>query len=164
MESTPISVRSPVADSDDGTKKIESVDVGPHISLKKRIERAVGKKKHLAEIEKDRRLIEAAIATEHRVISLDDLVGSFLRDHSSKLPEVQQICWVNPCTPVEHAIAWLEAGRRPIGLELSDMRDRRRTDDAASSIRRYECCLRDGLAGSPCNGTMKFYERLRAGP
>jgi hypothetical protein len=90
-------------------KKIESVDIGPHFSLKKRIEREIGKK-YLVEVEKDRRLIEAAIATEQRVVSLDDLVREILRDHSAKLSEVQSICWVNPCTPDEQAVAWLESG------------------------------------------------------
>jgi hypothetical protein len=91
-------------------KKIESVDVSLHVALRQRIERAVGNKKYRTAIEKDRRLIEAALATEQRVISLDDLVREYLRDHSAKLPEVRSICWVNPCTLEEHAVAWLEAG------------------------------------------------------
>ncbi len=90
-------------------KKVQSVDVSPHFSLKKRIEREVGKK-YLADVEKDRRLIEAALATEQRVASLDDLVREYLRDHHTKLTEVRSICWVNPCAPEERAIAWLQAG------------------------------------------------------
>jgi hypothetical protein len=55
-------------------------------------------------------LIEAALATDERVASLDDKVRRHLQDHCSKLPEVATICWVNPSNPDERVIAWLESG------------------------------------------------------
>jgi hypothetical protein len=91
-------------------RKLENIEVSPHPSLERRIERAVADKYLAAIIEKDRRLIEAALEAEKRVISLDDHVRKHLRDHHAKLPEVRSICWVNPCTPEEQAIAWLESG------------------------------------------------------
>jgi hypothetical protein len=91
-------------------RKLVFIEVAPHLSLEKRIERAVLNKYLAAIIEKDRRLIEAALVTEKRVISLDDHVRKHLRDHHSKLTEVRSICWVNPCTPEEQVLAWLEAG------------------------------------------------------
>ena len=45
-------------------KKIEFVEVAPHLSLEKRIERAVVNDLLAAIIDKDRRLIEAALVTE----------------------------------------------------------------------------------------------------
>jgi hypothetical protein len=91
-------------------KKIEFVEVAPHLTLEKRIERAVIDSHLTAIIDKDRRLIEAALVTEERVISLDDHVRRHLQDHVARLPEVRSICWVNPCTTDEKAVAWLEEG------------------------------------------------------
>src|SRR5437016_1351946 len=76
-------------------RKVEFIEVASHLSLEKRIERAVVDKYLAVIIEKDRRLIEAALAAEKRVISLDDHVRKHLRDHRSKLPELRPICWVN---------------------------------------------------------------------
>lgn len=94
-------------------KLIKFVEVAPHLSLERRIERAVVNTYLAAIIDKDRRLIEAALVTEQRVISLDDHVRRHLQDHIAKLPEVRSICWVNPCTPDEQAIPWLESGAPP---------------------------------------------------
>jgi len=61
-------------------------------------------------MEKDRHWIEAALATDKRVASLDDRVRQHFRDRASKLSEVLSICWVNPNMPHEASIAWLESG------------------------------------------------------
>jgi hypothetical protein len=91
-------------------KKLEMIEIPSHHSLEKRIKLAVADKRVVAIIEKDRRLIEAALATDERVASLDDEVRDCLRDHCSKLPEVASVCWVNPKNPTEGAVAWLESG------------------------------------------------------
>ncbi len=91
-------------------KKLEMVEVPSHLSLERRIKLAVADKRVVAIIEKDRRLIEAALAADQRVASLDDVVRKHLQDHRSKLPEAASICWVNPNTPAERVIAWLESG------------------------------------------------------
>lgn len=105
-------------------RKIEFLEVASHLSLERRIERTVADKYLAAIIEKDRRLIEAALVTEKRVVSLDDHVRKHLRDHCHQLSEVRSICWVNPCTPEEQVIAWLKAGApadrsRTLGYEQS---------------------------------------------
>ena len=91
-------------------RKLEFLAIAPHLSLERRIERAVADKDLAAIIEKDRRLIEAALVAEKCVVSPDDHVRKHLRDHCSRLPEVGSICWVNPCTAGELAVAWLQAG------------------------------------------------------
>ncbi len=106
---------SPVSHADGGTsmvarKRIEFIEVAPHLTLEKRVTRAVADAFLTAIIDKDRRLIEAALVTEKRVTSLDDHVRRHLQDQISQWPEVRSICWVNPCTPEEKAIAWLESG------------------------------------------------------
>jgi hypothetical protein len=91
-------------------RKVVFIEVAAHLSLEKRITRVESNEALAAVMEKDRRLIEAALVTEERVISLDDRMREHLRDHVAKLSEVGSICWVNPCRSEEGAVAWLEAG------------------------------------------------------
>ena len=91
-------------------KKLEIVKVPSDRSLEKRIELIVAAKRVVALIEKDRHLLEAALATDQRIASLDDEVRMHLQVHRSRLPEVARICWVNPDARAERAVAWLESG------------------------------------------------------
>lgn len=91
-------------------RKVVFVEIASHLSLEKRITRVESNKVLVAMMEKDRRLIEAALVTDERVISLDDRMRKHLQDHVAKLPELRSICWVNPCSPEEDVAAWLEAG------------------------------------------------------
>ena len=91
-------------------KKMEFVTVDPHLTLEKRIERAVVDAHLAAIIDKARRLIEAALVTEERVISLDDHVRRHLQDHVAQLPGVRSICWVNPSMSDEQAVDRLDEG------------------------------------------------------
>jgi hypothetical protein len=91
-------------------KKIEFIEVAPHLSLEKRVARAVADVHIAAIIEKDRRLIEAALLTDRRVVALDAAVRKHLQAHVSSLPEIRSICWVNLSMPEEQAVAWLKAG------------------------------------------------------
>jgi hypothetical protein len=91
-------------------KKIEMVEVPSDLSLEKWIKLIVAGKRIVAIIENDSHLIEAALATDQRVASLDDEVRASLQVHHATLPGVASICWVNPNTPAERVIAWLESG------------------------------------------------------
>ncbi len=91
-------------------KKIAMVEVTPEHSLKKRFTRAERDKSVAAILEKDRCLIEAALATEQRVASLDDQVRGHLQATVLTLLEVAAICWVNPAKPEERCIDWLNSG------------------------------------------------------
>jgi hypothetical protein len=91
-------------------KKIDPVVVPSGFLLEKRIKRSVRDSTVVAIIEKDLRLIEAAIVTDKRVISLDEQVRRHLQAHRSELPEVCSVCWVNPNNLDEEVLAWLEHG------------------------------------------------------
>jgi hypothetical protein len=91
-------------------KKIEMVEVASYHAIERRIKLIVADKRVAAIIEKDRRLIEAALAADQRVASLDNEVRKQLQDHRAKLHEVASICWVNPNIPAEGVIPWLESG------------------------------------------------------
>jgi hypothetical protein len=66
--------------------------------------------KQMATMEEDCHLIEAALASDERITSLDDEVRALFRTHHSSIPGVGTICWVNPDEPDETALPWLKAG------------------------------------------------------
>jgi hypothetical protein len=91
-------------------KKIEGVEIPPHRSLKNRIAGVATSAAIAANLEKDRPLIEAALATDQRIASLDDRVRNHLKKHARNLSELASICWVNPDKIDEGVVAWLERG------------------------------------------------------
>ncbi len=91
-------------------KKIEWAEIAQQDSLQERIARALSDKSVAAIVEKDRHLVEASLRTDRRIVSLDNRVRNHLKDHSSLLSEVASICWVNPNSPDEAVIVWLESG------------------------------------------------------
>jgi len=91
-------------------KKIAILEISADRSLQKRIAGAEPDAAIAAILEKDRPLIEAALATDQRVASLDDQVRTHLKKRVPNLTELASICWVNPSKPDEMTIAWLEAG------------------------------------------------------
>jgi hypothetical protein len=91
-------------------KKIEIFEISLDQSLQERIAGPEPDTPIAAILEKDRHLIEAAIATDERIASLDDRVRSHLRERARSLGEVASICWVNPEKPNDRAVSWLEQG------------------------------------------------------
>ncbi len=91
-------------------RKVELVEIAARHSLETRIIRAELDEPVAAAIQKDRHLIEAALATDKRVASLDDRVRQHLRNHATKFSEALSICWINPNMPDEASTAWLESG------------------------------------------------------
>jgi hypothetical protein len=79
-------------------------------SLEERVARSTADVPLRAIMLKDRHLLEAALAADERVLSNDDRVRHQLREHIESLHELKAIHWVNPCTPDEAAVAWLEQG------------------------------------------------------
>lgn len=62
---------------------------------------------------KDIRLIDAALATDKIVISLDERVRKLFAKAAEQVNELKDIIWVNPAKPEEQAIIWLENGAEP---------------------------------------------------
>ena len=59
---------------------------------------------------KDCRLIEAAIARERRVVSLDVVARKLFSAASHNIEEIKDVIWVNPVTDSEQVMAWLKEG------------------------------------------------------
>lgn len=61
---------------------------------------------------KDCRLIEAALATDKNVVSLDDKVRRHFSTICPQINEIQDIVWVNPAKLEENAVKWLNEGAK----------------------------------------------------
>ena len=73
---------------------------------------------------KDACLIEAALATDRTVASLDESVRSLFRRAAGQVGELRAIVWVNPELEEDEPIPWLERGAlaepdRMLGYALS---------------------------------------------
>ena len=64
-------------------------------------------------IEKDFHLLQAALATDQTVISLDGTIRRLFGRASLQVGEIRGIIWVNPDKAEEQPIAWLQNGAPP---------------------------------------------------
>jgi len=88
------------------------VNIAINSDLWKQIESIAANDNECWEMTKDLRLIEAALATDKIVISLDDNTARTLFSRASnKVNELQHIVWVNPDKiETEKPIEWLKNG------------------------------------------------------
>jgi hypothetical protein len=91
-------------------KKLVCIEVPIDDQLWKKIEDSVDLDKDRYEMVKDLRLLEAAIATDKTIISLDNKVRKLFKRAASEAVELESIVWVNPGIPEEKVISWLENG------------------------------------------------------
>jgi hypothetical protein len=74
---------------------------------------------------KDLRLVEAAIATDRTVISLDNKVRKCFAKAAVQVDELRDIIWVNPAQIEEKPLDWLHNGAEPeiersLGFQKAD--------------------------------------------
>ncbi|WP_017718303.1 hypothetical protein [Kamptonema formosum] len=92
-------------------KKLEyRADIQTNEELWKQIEGTAGLDSEREAMFKDFHLIEAALATDKTVISLDERVRRLFGQAAGLVPEIRDIVWVNPDRPEEEPIEWLRAG------------------------------------------------------
>jgi hypothetical protein len=102
-------------------RKLYIADVSPNDRLRDKIIRAAAIAKHREAMLKDTHLIEAAIATDRIIVSLDETVRVLFKVASQRVGELRVIMWANPDQPEERCVIWLEAGakterRRQLGF------------------------------------------------
>jgi len=83
--------------------------------LRDKVERSIVEMKEndREAIRKDFRLIEAAIATDRIVISLDETARALFAAAVRSVGKLKNIVWVNPSRPGEELILWLANGAKP---------------------------------------------------
>jgi len=94
-------------------KKLDLVhDVTDNELLDKVMRTATNQKDREAML-KDFCLIEAAMATDQTVISLDEEARNLFAEAARAVGELRSIVWVNPAEPTEQSMSWLESGAKP---------------------------------------------------
>ena len=99
----------------DARRKIDRIiDPPENENLCTKIVNTTRRKKQRENVEKDLHLLQAALATDQTVISLDETVRGLFKRASQQVGEIRNIIWVNPDkTTEEHPIPWLQNGAPP---------------------------------------------------
>ena len=95
-------------------RKLVTLQETPNPALKRKIERTIevaGKRKAML---KDAHLLEASLATDQIVVSLDDSARELFRNASAKITELRKITWVNPVPAANETSQWLRRGAKPV--------------------------------------------------
>ena len=83
-------------------------------ALYDKIEATATRERDLEALQKDFHLLQAALATDQTVISLDETIRQFFKQAARRVSEIRNITWVNPDrTAEEQPITWLQSGAPP---------------------------------------------------
>jgi hypothetical protein len=91
-------------------RKVIHVSPTPHVHVRALIQKLPVSEAQREEIRKDVHLIEAAIQTDHTIISSDERARAPFREIARRVPSIRQVVWVNPTREEEDAIVWLKKG------------------------------------------------------
>ena len=91
-------------------KKIDRIDSPKDKTLRIKITRAAVNQKQQEAMLKDVHLIEAALSKGMRVAALDETVRGCFRSLSGPVSSLRSICWINPDSPEEEPLEWLQSG------------------------------------------------------
>lgn len=94
-------------------RKLFFVAVDSGNDLRSRIEDVASSKKDREAMLKDCLLIEAAMATDQTIISLDEIVRRLFALASPNVRALREIVWVNPDNVDEQPVEWLRKGAKP---------------------------------------------------
>jgi hypothetical protein len=94
-----------------GKKRLVKIDPPLDEELWSEIPDTAVSEKQRGEMIKDILLLEAALETDRRVISLDDNTArKYFARAAKTIPKLREIVWVNPDKPKEKPIEWLREG------------------------------------------------------
>ena len=93
-------------------RKLHIIEVAPDDNLREKISRVAARTQDGEAMLKDAHLIEAAIATDRIVISLDETARVLYIAAALRVGEIRRILWANPDKIEEACIGWLEGGAR----------------------------------------------------
>lgn len=75
--------------------------------LRQRIQSVAENRDQWAELEKDCLLVEAALATNRIVISLDETARNLFRHAAMKVGQLREVLWANPADEKEEVEMWI---------------------------------------------------------
>ncbi len=98
----------------DARRRIDRIDPPKDTELRDKVTNTTNDENEIEATEKDFHLLQAALATDRIVISLDETIRQLFARASQRVGEIQGIIWVNPDrTAEEQPIAWLQGGALP---------------------------------------------------
>ena len=99
----------------DARRKIDRIiDPPENENLCTKIVNTARSERQNEDIEKDFHLLQAALATDQTIVSLDETIRRLFGRASQSVGEIRNIIWVNPDrTAEEQPIAWLQNGAPP---------------------------------------------------
>ena len=97
----------------DARKKINRIDPPEDEELQAKVTTTTNNTDEIEAIQKDFHLLQAALATDQTVISLDETVRQLFKQASQQVGEIRNIIWVNPDRTEEQPITWLQNGAPP---------------------------------------------------
>ena len=105
-------------------KRLQIVPVGPDFALREKLDSVAHSDNARDAMYKDACLVEAALATDRIVASLDERVRALFGQAANRVGELRAIVWVNPELQEETPLLWLRNGapaepERVLGYALS---------------------------------------------
>ena len=95
-------------------KKVCRVNVPADEELRNKIEKTAAHGDEVEVMQKDFHLLDAALATDQTIISLDETVRGLFARASQRVGEIRDIVWVNPeRMEDEEPLVWLQNGAPP---------------------------------------------------
>ena len=97
----------------DARRKIDRINPPENEELQTKITTTTNNADEIEVMGKDFHLLQAALATDQTVISLDETVRGLFAHASQQVGEIRHIIWVNPDRAEERLILWLQNGAPP---------------------------------------------------
>ena len=98
----------------DASRKVDRIDSPEYDELQDKVTNTADNENEIEVMQKDLHLLEAAIATDKTIISLDETVRELFARATQQVGEIRGIIWVNPDrTTEEQPITWLQNGAPP---------------------------------------------------
>jgi hypothetical protein len=91
-------------------RKFEKLEDNPDSEISAAIIRVVTDRNTIAKMQKDQHLLEIALATDKRIISLNDKERFHFSKCCDEIKNINTLIWVNPTCNPQEVIAWLENG------------------------------------------------------
>ena len=95
-------------------RRIVDIEPPKYAEIQAKVTNTASDEDEIEALQKDFHLLQAALATDQTVISLDETVRGLFAHAAQLVGEIRDIIWVNPDrTAEEQPIAWLQNGAQP---------------------------------------------------
>jgi len=93
-------------------RKVARPEVAPNAMLRASIQNSNLTEKECAAALKDVHLVEAALESDFRVASLDEVVRAIFRKAAPRVGPLRPVLWANPTREEDHITEWLDGGAK----------------------------------------------------